>query len=670
VEELLKIGIFAGIIALGLLAAPAMAQEAAGISLYPASYFDASHPATAADMIKRLPGFTLDTGNSQRGFAGTAGNVLIDGTRPTAKTDDLNTILARIPASGVDRIELIRGGAPGIDMQGQNVVANIVRKAGASNQTILTLANTWIEDGEWVPQARLEFHGTAGKTNYELALERTVNVSDDSPGFGYRSLLNPATGAKTFDTARSYGIMALGWSGHGAVTAPLLGGDWNNNLTLQTQDNSNGIAYSGSGGSRFDNTQRTRNGEFGSHWQGLVGPVTLETLILQRLGDERDFNTSAAPGDVQDFTAHYNSGESIGRVTARYPILPELNLEAGGEAAYNFLDGHTGFTDNGAAVALPNANVSVNEKRGELFAQGTWTINPRWTLEAGARLEYSTISESGDTNLSRNFFYIKPRALLTWSPDADDQVRLRVEKKLGQLDFNNFVASSNLSSFGVAGGNANLRPDQRWQFEGAYERRFLGRGSLVATYLHEDIKDLQDYIPIGGGLDAPGNLPHATDDEISLGGQIPLDWLGLPNSLLKPTANYWWSSVIDPVTGAERHISNLRDYRVSLELTQDVIAWNSTWGIGWLPADGSNASYRIANISTVRIHVPYLWAYWVYSPTPDWSLKLEGDNIVPYRFELEQDIYGGPRNTSGLQTLQDVFLRTRPRIFFQIRKTF
>ena len=113
-----------------------------------------------------------------------------------------------------------------------------------------------------------------------------------------------------------------------------------------------------------------------------------------------------------------------------------------------------------------------------------------------------------------------------------------MEKKLGQLNFNDFVASSNLSSFGVAGGNANLLPDQRWQFEAAYERRFLGKGSLVLTYLHEDITDLEDYIPIGGGLDAPGNVPHATDDQITLGGQIPLDWLGLTNGLLKPTANY------------------------------------------------------------------------------------------------------------------------------------
>src|ERR1051325_3652350 len=88
------------------LAAALPARAETGIILYPASFFEAAPPATANDMLSRLPGFTLDTGNSARGFAGTAGNVLIDGTRPTAKTDDLQTILTRIPAGDVDRIEL------------------------------------------------------------------------------------------------------------------------------------------------------------------------------------------------------------------------------------------------------------------------------------------------------------------------------------------------------------------------------------------------------------------------------------------------------------------------------------------------------------------------------------------------------------------------------------
>ena len=93
---------------------------------YPAAFFVPLRPDTALDMINRLPGFTLDDGSAVRGFGGAAGNVLIDGQRPTSKTDDLVSILKRLPASQVARIDLIRGASPGIDMQGKTLVANIV----------------------------------------------------------------------------------------------------------------------------------------------------------------------------------------------------------------------------------------------------------------------------------------------------------------------------------------------------------------------------------------------------------------------------------------------------------------------------------------------------------------------------------------------------------------
>ena len=69
-------------------------------------------------MVNQVPGFQLEGGfnnNRVRGFANTAGNVLIDDRRPSAKRDSLGNILTRIPAASVERIELIRGQVRGID---------------------------------------------------------------------------------------------------------------------------------------------------------------------------------------------------------------------------------------------------------------------------------------------------------------------------------------------------------------------------------------------------------------------------------------------------------------------------------------------------------------------------------------------------------------------------
>jgi len=384
--------------------------------------------------------------------------------------------------------------------------------------------------------------------------------------------------------------------------------------------------------------------------------------------------TTATPaprvGSSAIFLSGNDTGETIARVTARYSQSPELSFEAGGEAAYNFLDAHSSFVSNGATVTIPNANLSVDETRGEAFASATWKISPDFTLEGGARMEFSTISATGDSHNSRSFFYPKPRLLLSWAPDEKTQIRLRGERVLGQLKFTDFAASSNLSGYGVSAGTLDLRPEQRWQFEGAIERHFWERGGLVLSYMHEEITDLQDFVPVGGGLDAAGNIPSATSDKIAISGSVPLDFLGLEKALFKPNLYWLTSDLIDPFTGEHRRISNQRNINSYYEITQDLDEWKSTWSLSW-GTSFSRTTWRIAQISRAAIHnSPYLNFYWAYKPTPDWKITLGADNFASYRFELEQFNYPGPRNIAATPAIQDVFTRTQPRIYLQLRKTF
>lgn len=167
-------------VALVLVAAGAAraADQPSTVLNFDASYFADARPNTAYDMISRLPGFNFDDGNSQRGFAGTAGNVLIDGQRPTSKTDDLQSILQRIPAGDVERIDIIRGGAPGIDMQGQTVVANVIRKKGDSTQIVADVEDNFWPDGHTAPNASLQFTRHAGDSTFEGSLSRYGNFDD------------------------------------------------------------------------------------------------------------------------------------------------------------------------------------------------------------------------------------------------------------------------------------------------------------------------------------------------------------------------------------------------------------------------------------------------------------------------------------------------------------
>ena len=142
-----------GILSIALLAA-ALTQDAGAapadqaVTSYDGGFFAASRPADAKAMIDRIPGFAFDGGGSVRGLSGAAGNVLIDGRRPSSKSDSLSDVLARIPADQVIRIDVIRGGAPGIDMQRKPVVANVIRDPRGGISGTVTVSDTLTLDAE------------------------------------------------------------------------------------------------------------------------------------------------------------------------------------------------------------------------------------------------------------------------------------------------------------------------------------------------------------------------------------------------------------------------------------------------------------------------------------------------------------------------------------------
>ncbi|HMB37835.1 MAG TPA: TonB-dependent receptor plug domain-containing protein, partial [Wenzhouxiangellaceae bacterium] len=94
--------------------------------IYPASFFSSYQPVSAIDMVRQVPGFRISNGDGSRGFAGAGGNVLINGERPSSKQDSVSSILARVPASRVERIELIRGNTGKYDAGSQSVIVNVI----------------------------------------------------------------------------------------------------------------------------------------------------------------------------------------------------------------------------------------------------------------------------------------------------------------------------------------------------------------------------------------------------------------------------------------------------------------------------------------------------------------------------------------------------------------
>jgi outer membrane receptor protein involved in Fe transport len=665
-----------------LLAAwPAMAQEAApaaaatqGVISYPPEFFASAQPTNAHEMLLRLPGFTVEVGSTVRGFEGAAGNVLIDGQRPTTKTDDLEEVLRRVPASQVARIELIRGGAPGIDMQGKTILANVVRKSGGGFRGLFALANSHIYDGRNTPGVRLELSGGKDGRNWEGSARYGEGV-DDGMGEGPNVQVGPGGVVRR----RSF-VDSEGWVQQytltGAYEQPLAGGKirvngrafWDK---FKGQED-NFISFPTRLTEFTDQEQDTFQTELGGRYIRPFGTATtLDVVGLRQTKDQTFFETSDGASSSR-FDRDRESAESILRAVVKHRRSDALSFEVGAEGAFNELESKTGLISGGVVVDVPNGNVRVEEKRGEVFAKGTWKPWSEMTLEAGLRYEGSAISAEGDATLEKTLYFAKPRFAATWAPTDSTQLRFRFERVVGQLNFDDFIAESELATGVVTAGNPDLDPEQAWVTEAAIEQRFWGDGAIVLTIRHSALTDVIDRAPVfapgGRVFDGPSNIGDGTKDELIADLTLPLAKFGLKGGLLKGNLTWRESEVTDPTTGQKREISKLRPLEWEATFSQDLPRWNTTFGVEAYSA-WRETYYRYNEIRTDKLKT-FVKPFVEYRPRPDVVIRAEIQNVTERGFRHTRQVYGGPRSTSPLLYTDDRDIQFGRMYWIRVRKTF
>lgn len=674
------------------LAPPALAEDTAPASVerYDAAFFAAQNPKTALDMIDWLPGFTFQAGDpTVRGFAAAAGNVLIDGKRPADKQFTLSDLLQRIPADQVDHIDILRGGVPGVEMFGQPVVANVVRRPADSR--ILTVSQAMFVDGRGVPTMTLEgtHHGGGGDLlTGALYVGRYV---DSSQGKGVQDQVDGQGRLLSRETvfAKAGGTSAVA---NGAYETPFALGKLRVNgdvaWTDFTNDELDLTTFPVPGTARMHGHL---GGPLGAQLVGEVGgnftrdfsaTLTSENVVSASLRGQSFVSGLAGPGTDARFGERDHGGEVFGRSDMR-DRLGRLTLEASLEGAYNWLGTDSFYSFDGFAVALPNAHADVRELRGDAALNAVWALSRTVQLEAGATIEESKIVSAADTHQQQVLTDPKPRLALTITPDSDNQIRLRAEREVGQLDFANFVASSQLTVGSVRAANTYIVPQKDWVFEAAYESHLWQGGALVATWRHYLISDAIDRVPVinasapGASFDAPGNIGGGVQDSAILDLTTSLAWAGIDHGQLKASGTLQFSRVSDPTTGLKRPISGLNPREYSVTFRQDLPQWRAAWGASLVtPCYASSTGkgctqtqYRFNEIDAYKA-APALGLFAEYLPWPGTSLRLEADNILGAPYDSVVSIYGAPRNAVPLSYADERRLKSSPSFLLKLRQAF
>lgn len=630
------------------------AGPASRTTVYQATFFAQFAPRTALDIAQRVPGFTLDLGATQtqtgtvdvRGFAGTAGNVVINGARPSTKAETLDVTLSRIPAQQVVRVEAGPGDLFGSDYAGKSQVLNIVlSQQGGINGNLSATAKRWFT-GYVNVDATGSVEIRRGPTTVNLSGGTGRNKQLEE---GTDTLTDPDTG-DLVEFRRKHNTYFN--------RDPFLAGSWALEHASDDAFRLN-IRWQPS---RFDLYQRNRVTTTGfpphddnlhQHYKdplleiggditrplagGAIKFVGLTTrrkrhdldLYVQRNGLVED-NATVDGGSEQLIDAKRN--ETIGRVSWTRPSLFGLSVELGGEGALNTLEDNTTFSvidENGnkIPVPLPIASATVKETRGEVYFNAIKTFSPALSVDGGVNYEFSHLTVSGDATEDRRLKFLKPHITLDWKPGGGWHTQLSARRTVAQLDFYDFISNADLSAHRVNGGNADLQPQQTWEFRLTGEHPILGDGLFKLDLGYDLVNMLQDRILIfdeqGNAFDAPGNLGTGTRSFATLTLDAPLNrlWKGLR---AKFTGTLQRTRVDDPINGRPRKWSGFYPmWQWDLTVRRDAGAFS----YGFEVNDNQRFTfYRTDEFDTNLNRGAYLTAFLEYRLTQSTAIRFDVDN--------------------------------------------
>jgi outer membrane receptor for ferrienterochelin and colicins len=661
-------------------------SDFSAITRYSYDYFAEFGPVTLLDMLQRLPEaqqiLASSSGNrrggGKRGFGSGGDQILINGKRLSGKANNISDTMARISSGNVEEIQLIRGAVEGLDVQSDGLVINIKLEAGIStSSTFWKVGGVYYEGLSASPTFTLSHSGSTGKVEYMFGAERKhweFNFDRDEEyqdGNGDRTgelfVIGKYTRPSTaFTTNLTYNSDENGTLRINGLYEPRKNdGD---EIRIETGDSPfYRFSPRKTTGSKWEiGGDYTRNIE----WLGQLKTLFVVNRDVQDEAEDR-FDSPDADFNYQSLNKIINRSEKIIRASLTRPFIFNQTVEVGAEAAFNTYDqkfDQLSFSDENTVSEINAADeVEISEKRYEVFAIHNYSFNSKLTLQSSLTTEFSTITAdtvlpNGDVSRRQtSFTFPKPRLNLRYDVTDSDLIRLLVEKKVSQLDFQNFVTRWDNGSQQLILGNTAIKPQEEWEFSLAYEHRFAKNlGTIEVQVFHTKFKDYIsniDFSEYADGLgnqitadqyfalrpsDAlrdttdftakSGNIDKATGYGVKIKSNIRLGFLGLEGAVINIDYEYSTKKTRDQFTGVWRRFERGADHDLKLGYRHDITEWSFSYGV--------NSRIRT---DTERFYINY---YWPTSPYPEVSAFAELTVIGGIKARVEAAQIMGKRQRS------------------------
>ncbi len=633
---------------------------------YTAADFTRFAPRTALDMLNNVPGFLIRTDESgARGLGQATDNVLVNSQRLSSKSDDLFAQLARIPADSVVRIDIVDGGTlsiPGLSGQ----VADIITKPDAFSGSF-----------NWSGEARAHFtrprytnaevsvKGTLGPVEYSAALANGTGGG----GYGGPYVILNADGSlrETRDgrLISEYDAPKISASlKHTAANGAIA----NLNASYRREyedysDDETRVPVNGVSRRRdLDGKFRSYDYEIGADYQfplaggklKLIGLDRFESGRFSEVATSTPFDGSTPTGGR--YAQIVDAGEVIGRAEFSWKG-GKADWQIAGEAAFNRLDKDASLFDldpSGAFVEVPfpQGDGGVREDRYEGSVSYGRPLSSKLSVQLVLGAEHSTISQTGPMGVSRSFFRPKGTGSIAWAPEKGLDISLKIERAVGQLDFNDFLGRVFLDDENQNDSNFELVPSQSWNIELAAKKDLGKWGSTNLRLFDRYFEDYVDLVPLPGGGEGRGNIDKLHRYGFEWTSTFKLDPLGFTGAKIDSNVILQTSSLIDPLTGEKRQMDRLGYRVIEVTLRHDIPRSDWAWGAGFEHLEAT--PYHRLNEVGKDVEGPIFDFYFVENKNVfGTTVRLDVINLANARHNFTRTVYTGRRDNSPVDFIED-----------------
>ncbi|MDR7121402.1 TonB-dependent receptor [Rheinheimera soli] len=298
-------------------------------------------------------------------------------------------------------------------------------------------------------------------------------------------------------------------------------------------------------------------------------------------------------------------------------------------------------------------SAKVEEQKVSGYLQHEFYLNESHIVTTGGRLEHV----SGDADYQNNAatltddLHFNPSVHWLYKLASNTNLRTSVSRSIKRPKFDDLVPLTDMKSGTLSDpdkmGNPDLKPEKAWGAESSVEHYFDEKGGVVTANLFvRKMTDLVESVTFFDETEQrwitmPVNREKGKFWGLELDGSKKLDQFGLTGLTLR--GNYSWlrSSTFDEFSGVDRPINEQPNYIMNAGFDYNLDALNSQFGMSYNRVGSSEKHDLRGNDKRVQKQAPshYLDTFWNWKITSDLNLRLSAVNLL----EIEKN---RPRTTT------------------------